>query len=543
MSEYIAEANRRYRNSSGARRSDAAAMYTPITELLTLVFGIPSLKLTEERALAQVNSIYMERLNPVVDVLSMMFNLEGLKVDMVGTANERINAAVNKDMVEGTLISVENDTGAITALVGGSEFTEGNQFIRAVQARVQPGSAFKPLYYSAAIDSRKFTAVSPLDDAPVVFYNEYGVPYIPDNYGGIWRGSVQLWNALALSLNIPALEVLDGIGFDAAIDRSSSLLGIPREELPSRGFERVYPLGLGTCSVRPIEMARAYAILVNGGREVIPYAIRTVEDRNGRVFLTPEQDIRRSIQAKGQAAQVVSPQNAFIMTTLLQGTVRAGTLYNRLSGGRFFTYKNSNGDDFVMPSAGKTGTTQNWSDAWTIGSTPYLTTVVWFGFDQKGKSLGRDQTGEGIATPAWSQFMYTANEDYTYKEFPRPQSGLVFAEVCSVSGQLLTPECGSSRTSQYFLAGTQPTVQCTYHKNVVTTRPVLVQRLEQEVLKSGIPLAAPTNSSPLVVDLSFLNAPIAVIPRKPEESAGEAEKAKPAPDEFQDEPAFNFLLD
>jgi penicillin-binding protein 1A len=516
MTDYIALANERYRRSSGARTTDATSLWTPMTELLTLVFDLPSLKMSDQRSRAQTNTTYMEQINPIIDVLSMMFNLEGLKVDMVGKANERIVAEANAGIVEGTLISIENDTGAITALVGGSEFTEGNQFIRAVQARLQPGSTFKPLFYSAAIDSRKFTTVTSLNDAPVVFYTEAGEPYIPENYGGLWRGPIQLYRALALSLNIPALEVLDGIGFDAAINRSVALLGISKEEQPTRAFDRVYPLALGSCSVRPVEMARAYAIFANGGREINPYAIRTVEDRNGRVFLNPEQENRGAIQRKGEAAQVISPQNAFIMTNLLQSSIRFGTLSGRTESGRIFTYKNSNGNTFIMPSAGKTGTTQNWGDAWTIGYTPYLTTAVWFGFDSKGRSLGRDQTGEGIAVPAWIDFMKVANEDYTYKDFPHPQSGLVLAEVCSVSGQLLTPECGNSRTTQYFLAGTQPQTLCTVHSAMSTARTTLLERLEEEHLRSGGEPFDSFNTAPLVLDLSFLDTP-ALLPKEPED--------------------------
>jgi penicillin-binding protein 1A len=423
---------------------------------------------------------------------------------MVNTANSAINDATESDRVEGTLISLDNDTGAITALVGGSRFTASNQFIRAIQARVQPGSTFKPLYYSAAIDSRQFTAVTSLNDSPRVFYNESGVPYIPENYGGIYRGTIQLWRALALSLNIPSLILMEGIGFDAAIERSVSLLGISREDLPSRAFDRVYPLGLGTCSVRPVEMARAFAIFSNGGRDITPYAIRTIEDRNGRVIMNVEQEVRAKTQRGGAPVQVITPQNAFIMNSFLQSSARIGTLSNAAQLGRIFTYKTPRGDSYTLPVAGKTGTTQNWSDAWTIGSSPYLTTAVWFGFDKKGRSLGRNQTGAQLAGGAWAQFMHAANENYPSKDFPHPQGGLAYAEVCSVSGQILTPECGDFRTSQYFLAGTQPMVQCTIHRNMIGARTTLINRLEQEHLQSGVGSFPALGDDSLRVDFSFL---------------------------------------
>jgi penicillin-binding protein 1A len=296
---------------------------------------------------------------------------------------------------------------------------------------------------------------------------------------------VELWYALATSLNIPALEVLAGVGFDAAIERSVALLGIPKTEIPSRAFDRVYPLGLGTCSVRPVEMARAFAIFANGGREVTPIAIRSVEDRHGRVYMNPELDMRLEIQAKGNAAQVISPQNAFIMTHLLQSSARMGTLAGGAKSGQIFRYTDSDGKPYTLPASGKTGTTQDWGDAWTVGSSPYLTTAVWFGFDKKGNSLGRNQSGAATAGLAWGEFMRTANEDYPYKGFPPPPSGVVAAEVCSVTGLLLTSECGSARTTQYFLSGTQPLEPCTYHPNLKSMEDILLDRFRTEHMLSG----------------------------------------------------------
>src|SRR5574344_992001 len=255
-----------------------------------------------------------------------MFGLEYLKIGIVNKANTLAKQQDEKTTIEGTMITLQNDTGYITALVGGSKYDQENQFIRAVQAKLQPGSTFKPLYYSAAIDSRKFTPATEISDTPVVFYTADGKPYIPQNFKGEWEGNVQLWYALAHSMNVPSLKVLDGIGFDAAIKRTSTLLGIPQNELAERHFDPVYPLGLGVCSVHPIEMARAFAIFANGGKETIPIAIRTVEDKNGIVKLNPEKDVRVAQQKKGSAAQIISPQTAYIMDKLLSKTVESGTL-------------------------------------------------------------------------------------------------------------------------------------------------------------------------------------------------------------------------
>ena len=284
MEKYIRIANTRYQQEHTSRSGIAFTTYVPMTELLSLVFNIPSLKVSEQITESLANSVYMNQVNPILDVMTMMTGVDSLKVSIINRVNAETKKENEKTTIEGTMISLENDTGYITALVGGSKYDQENQFIRAVQARVQPGSTFKPLYYTEAIDSRKFTPVTPISDTPVVFHTADGKPYIPLNFKGEWEGDVEVWYALCRSMNVPSLKVLDGIGFYAAINRAVSLLGISKEELPSRAFVPGYPLGLGVCSVRPIEMARAFSIIASGGKEITPMAIRTVEDKNGNVI-------------------------------------------------------------------------------------------------------------------------------------------------------------------------------------------------------------------------------------------------------------------
>ncbi|MBO5137221.1 MAG: PBP1A family penicillin-binding protein [Spirochaetaceae bacterium] len=506
MDYYIDYANESYQKSIKTRKNSSASTYIPMTELLSLVFNLPQLKTSEQQIESRAMTTYSEEISPVLDVMSLMFGLEDLKVGIVNKTNAEKTQESSRTTIEGTLISLENSTGYITALVGGSEFGQSNQLIRATQAKIQPGSSFKPLYYSAAIDSGKFTPATILSDTPTVFVSN-GKPYIPQNFKGLWEGDVQVWYALSTSMNVVSVKILNEIGFDAAIDRAQALLGIPDEELDSRGFARVLPLGLGVCSVRPIEMARAFAIFGNEGKEVEPIAIRTVEDRNGNIILNPERDLRIKQQQKGSDIQVISPQTAYIMTNMLENTVKTGTL-NRGSGwGARFKYTDKNGKTYTMPAAGKTGTTQNWADAWAVGYTPYITSAVWFGFDIPGQSLGTELTGSTLSGVAWGEFMRIANEDYPYKQFPVPQTGLVKAEVCSVSGQILTEACGSHRTTQYFLDGTQPTTTCQHHINRENLKTISLERLNQERLVSGSRYAQQLDTSPLVLDLSFLQEP------------------------------------
>lgn len=504
MDKYIPEANRRYQAEHNSRSGMAFSTYIPMTELLSLVFNIPAIKVSEQRAEVIANAAYLNQINPILDVVSMMTGIDTLKVSVVNRANADAKKESEKTTIEGTMISLENTTGYITALVGGSKFDQENQFIRAVQARLQPGSTFKPLYYTEAIDSKKFTPVTAISDTPVVFHTADGKPYIPQNFKGEWEGDVLVWYALCRSMNVPSLKVLDGIGFDAAINRAVTLLGISKEELPSRAFVPGYPIGLGVCSVRPIEMARAFSIIASSGKEITPMAIRTVEDRNGNVILNPERDIREAQQAKGNAYQVLSPQTAFVMEKMLENTVNGpGTLSAQ---SWKFDYKDEKGRRYSIHAGGKTGTTQNWADAWTVGFTPYNTSAFWFGFDKPGQSLGLKITGATLAGFAWGDYMREIHRGLPAKDFSKPADGVVQVTVCSVSGKIPTPECGTHVTTQWILAGTQPTEICPVHGGKAAASSALsISRLKNEMYQSGQRRTVDFDTSPLKLNLDFLN--------------------------------------
>ena len=423
------------------------------------------------------------------------------------------------------MIALENSTGYIDAMVGGSKYDQENQFIRAVQAKLQPGSTFKPLYYSEAIENHQMIEGDPasmtaiISDTPVVFHKEDGTPYIPQDFKGQWEGDVPLWYALAHSMNVPSVKVLDAVGFDAAIKRTSSLLGIPSNELEQRHFDSVYPLGLGVCSVRPIEMAKAYATIANKGHEVTPIAILSVEDKYGNEILNPEKELRSQQKAQKGGKQILKEESAFIMQEIMKQTVASGTLRygadwdstyyvtgKRKSKGSKFRLENSNGQKFDMPVAGKTGTTQNWADAWAAGFTPYYTSVFWFGFDRPGQSLGLSITGSTLAGVAWGDFMNAANKGKGYKPFyeEKPKE-LIQLEVCSKSGGLLTPGCEGYRMTAYYYPGTEPTEPCKKHTDS-TGRTLGTYRLRLARYRSGYDFMEDADLAPLSVDLRFLRS-------------------------------------
>ncbi|MDE7291645.1 MAG: PBP1A family penicillin-binding protein [Treponemataceae bacterium] len=513
MEKQIHNANVNYKAQMASKRRGAFSKYVPFSELVTLMFNLGDLKMSNRLVKSSATKEFSTKLNPIVDVASLMFGIDNLKVGIINRANNLNQEKAKATTIEGTMVNLENDTGYITALIGGSKFDQSNQFIRASQARVQPGSSFKPLYFSAALDSGQFTAATAILDAPYEFKGRDGSSYLPNNYGGAWRGNVLLWRALALSLNIPALKVLEKIGFNAAIERSVALLGISEKELPSRAFVPGFPIGLGTVSVRPIEMARAYAIFANGGKAITPTAIRTVEDRKGNIILNIDRDVHNNLK---NPVQVITPQNAFLMTKIMEasktiGTLRYGSqnrssLIERNSGdpnGSKFIYTDKTGNKFEMPIAGKTGTTQNWADAWAIGYSPYYTSAFWFGFDLPGNSMGMGGTGASMAGPPWGDFMRAIHRGLPYKDFPQVNEGVVKLNVCAETGlRPVEGKCGL--VALWFLRENVPSGICSVHgAGAEDPQRRAENRLEDAFFQSGYSFDDFIDDTDLQIDLDL----------------------------------------
>jgi penicillin-binding protein 1A len=484
MDAWIRRVNNQHQVQSNNRLSYADATFLPVVDLLSLTFNIDGIRFAGSKQNANARAIYLEELNPILDIGASLFGIDDLKyLTKVGYAKEADRS--KKTQVEGALISINTKTGHVLAMVGGSKFESTNQFNRAVQSTVQPGSAFKPLYYSAAISSRKVTPATMIVDAPVVFWNDDNTPYIPLNFKGEWKGRVLLRNALAHSMNVPSLKVLDTIGFDAAITRASTLLAITDPAEIETLFPRKYPLGLGIVKINPLQMARAFATFPNQGRLIEPVAIRYVEDRNGKLVLEPEKNLRSKQMRAGRSLQAMTPQEAYIMTSLLQSTVTSGTL----------RWAASTVDGFDRPIAGKTGTVQNWSDAWTVGFTPQITTAVWFGFDELGYSLGVNQTGATTAGLAWAAYMKAAHEGLPVEEFSKPNSGLLEVTVCAKSGLLPTNFCDEGTVKEIFLTGTEPRDFCGLHRFEFDRNENLKNNIKDSIL-----LGDPLPTAPLLPD-------------------------------------------
>jgi penicillin-binding protein 1A len=446
MKKDIEDVNNRYLALANSRINFSNAQFLPMIDMLGLGFNIDELMYRNRNASGNAKRLYAKNINPVVELATSLFSMNRPQ-EIVAAGNAAGLNVTRRTQVQGALVSIDPSNGYILAMVGGKEFGV-DQFNRATMAKVEPGSAFKPLYYSAAIDSRKFTPATMILDAPVVFTNPDGTLYQPLNYKGEWHGRVLLRDALAESMNVPSLKILDGIGFDAAIQRASRMLGITDPAEIEKTFPRYYPLGLGIITVSPLQMARAFSVFANAGREVVPVSIRYIEDRNGKIILEPAKETMAQESRKGDAAQIMSPQTAYIMTSLLQSTIKEGTLGGV---GNLLDIWSDKGQPF----AAKTGTTQNWSDAWTVGFSPYMTTAVWYGFDQGNRSLGTELTGAAIAGPTWAKYMKEVHKNLPVRPFSRPESGLVSVEVSATSG--LLPTAYTKKTiKEIFLAGTEP---------------------------------------------------------------------------------------
>jgi len=333
---------------------------------------------------------------------------------------------------EGAIVTVEPQTGYVRAMVGGYDFFR-SEFNRAVQARRQPGSAFKPFIYVAALESG-LTAATRIEDAPVSYVvGPNGQAWKPENYDRKFRGETTLQQALEESVNIVTVKVQEKVGLNRTIQ-------------VARRFGISSPLGLnlslalGTSDLTLIELTSAYGVMANQGQWLPPTTIRYVTDPQGKLL---EEHLPEPREA-------VSPETAYVITHMLRGVVERGTGQAAKVLGR--------------PIAAKTGTTNDYSNAWFIGYTPRLATGVWVGYDRP-RSLGKDETGSRVAVPIWVGYMGKVLGDSPKEDFPMPER-VVLAPVD------LDPSNECVRVvTMAFVKGTEPAVACGVRRQAVPGAP------------------------------------------------------------------------
>ncbi|MDY6973545.1 MAG: PBP1A family penicillin-binding protein [Thermodesulfobacteriota bacterium] len=324
--------------------------------------------------------------------------------------------------VQGALFCMAPDTGEVKAMVGGRDFVV-SQFNRAIQSRRQPGSAFKPIIYAAALDWGMSPA-SILMDAPYISeQNPDKEVWKPKNYKERFYGPTLFRTALAMSRNVITVKILKKIRVNYAIEYARKM-GIESDLSPDLS------LALGSSGVSLMEITRAYSVFANGGRLVKPIFIKRVENRNGQIIEENQPVL----------SEAISKETAYVMTDLLRAVIQEGTAW------RIKALK--------RPSAGKTGTTNNLRDAWFVGYTPCLVTGVWVGYDDR-KSMGKSETGSRAASPIWLYFMSEVLMKRPPVDFRVPE-GVVFAKIDAQTGLLAGPHSRKT-VFQAFKKGNVPT--------------------------------------------------------------------------------------
>ncbi|MDP9533248.1 penicillin-binding protein 1A [Pseudomonas protegens] len=368
-------------------------------------------------------------------------------------------------VAQGALVTLDPKSGAIRALVGGFAFEQSN-YNRAMQAKRQPGSSFKPFVYSAALDNG-YTAASLVNDAPIVFVDEYlDKVWRPKNDTNTFLGPIRMREALYKSRNLVSIRLLQSMGVDHTIDYISKF-GFNKQDLP-----RNLSLALGTATLTPMEIATGWSTFANGGYKITPYIIDKIESRNGEMLFSAnppsvptgdttssgiaapehsftvntvagENPIQAPVQTPAVAERIIDGRTTYILNSMLQDVIKLGTGRRALSLGR-------------TDLAGKTGTTNESKDAWFSGYNADYVTTVWTGFDQP-ESLGRREYGGTVALPIWINFMGAALKDKPAHTQAEPE-GILSLRVDPVSGRAATPGTPNAYFELFKSEDTPPSV-------------------------------------------------------------------------------------
>jgi penicillin-binding protein 1B len=409
-----------------ARREPVKARVSPGNGLVAPYFVDyvrAELERSSEMDLADQHGVRVyTTLDPVLQRLAEAAVVKGL--DRLETARPRLRRKGADERLQAALIVLDPTTGQVRALVGGRDYRL-SQFDRAVLARRQPGSAFKPFVFLAALTPRqegpRFTAASLIEDAPITVVVD-GKSWSPKNYDDHYQGMVTVRRALEGSLNTATVRLAQAVGLPTVVGTARTL-GVEGDLRP------VPALALGVFETTPLDLARAYLPLANGGLVPSGGAVDTVTDDAGRAIWSASRETR----------QVIGAPEAFIVTSLLQGVINSGTGAAARAMG--------------VPGAvaGKTGTTNDGRDAWFVGYSSNLLALVWVGFDD-GTPAGL--SGAEGALPIWSEFMRQALDVYPGGAFPEP-AGITYAKIDAANGQRATAYCPVVVT-EVFLAGTEP---------------------------------------------------------------------------------------
>jgi penicillin-binding protein 1A len=369
---------------------------------------------------------------------------------------------------EGAVVSIEPHTGYVRAIVGGYDFFR-SEFNRAVLGKRQPGSAFKPFVYVTALENG-MTAASRVEDSPVTYpIGQNGQAWKPDNYDRKFRGWITLQQALEESVNLVTVKVQERVGVARTI-QTARRLGIASALPPD------LTIALGSADLTLLELTGAYSALANQGTWMPPTTIRYVTDAEGKLI---EEHVP-------QGRDAMSPETAYLITHMLRGVVERGTGQAAKALGR--------------PVAAKTGTTNDYSNAWFVGYTPTMATGVWVGYDRP-RSLGRDETGSRVAVPIWVTYMKRVLGDSPREDFPVPDRVVIVPVDLDASNECVRV------VPMAFLRGTEPPVVCGPRRQGVPT-----PTSEPPPAPSALPRESASPFAPALPPLPVVPSPPAVPP-------------------------------
>lgn len=426
--------------------------YGSTIDLISQIFDLPEFRKKISYNDYKTQLYFFEHLADKAELLNLSLGGVDYFDDFLNKIRD-LNPYQNQfSTVQGAFVELDHKTGDVTAMVGGTPFTAVNQINRTYQIARQPGSTFKPLLYGAALDLKKITAGTIFPDTPLVLKDVDGSSWIPENYSGGFRGFITVREALVNSVNMISISIAREVGLSRLLPIIAKFLDSRQEQIPPN-----LSVSLGSHEVSPLQMAKAFSVFARGGQSIVPVYVHKVTDLDGNI-------IRNFEELNPQKSKrVISAQAATVMVHLLKAVVDKGT-------GK--TIRNLGYRGFA---AGKTGTTNNFRDAWFVGFNHRYVSAVWVGYDRPTLNLGGGQSGGVVAAPIWARYQLGVRK-FLEKKSTVKMSSLAHVNICPISGHLQNSDCPQNDFAEVFIPGTEPTEICEInHKHQLTTQPFLPQ--------------------------------------------------------------------
>ncbi|MDH4261824.1 MAG: PBP1A family penicillin-binding protein [Spirochaetia bacterium] len=406
-------------------------LYSETIELFRNVFGLAELENLKTLNQYEIQLAYFRDLGDNLELLNHGIGSQEIIDSFINAIRENNPYLSHITPPQGALIEIDQKTGEVTAMVGGSPYNAVNQINRAIQMKRQPGSTFKPILYATAIDMKKITAASIFPDLPMIQPDSDGEYWIPENSSGGFRGFVTIREALTNSINMVSIGIAREVGLKNVLGKIAEQLHINEKDIPKN-----LTVALGSYEVSPFQLARAFTLFPRGGEDLEPFFLQKIVNAKGKVLFQHK--------FATNYKHILDPGTATIMTDLLQNVVDKGT-------GK--AVRNVGYKGFA---AGKTGTTSNFRDAWFVGFNDRYTSAVWIGYDKPSQSLGEGQYGGSIAAPIWGYFQYYTQNFRKKDDRYVIHEGVNEVEICKSTGKLPGDDCDEI-IIELFLPETEPT--------------------------------------------------------------------------------------